>query len=51
MPFPEWLIVRKGATPYPGHDVKLLYTFKGNSRSSSFIMGDEELFCAVYSRE
>jgi len=29
MPYPEWLIVRKGATPYPEYDVKLLFTFKG----------------------
>ena len=51
MPFLEWLIVRKGATPYPGHDVKLLYKFKENRQSSSFLTGNGELFFAVYSRE
>jgi len=30
MPFLEWLIARKGATPDPEHDIKLLYTFKEN---------------------
>jgi len=41
MPFLEWLIVRKGATPYPEHDVKLLYTFKGNRQNPSFLKGND----------
>lgn len=44
MPFPEWLIVRRAASLNPGHDVKLLFTFKQKEIQLFISWRDEELF-------